>query len=348
MSNPEPKKTFLQRWWPVLVFTNVAVCVWIGWLSYVGPGNAVATIAEHWQVALTMVFGAFVAGASSEGGGAVAFPVFTKVLHIAPADAKLFSLACQSVGMTAAALSIIAMRIRVDIPAIAWTAVGGAIGVCASLAWIAPHAPAPETRMLFTAMQASFAVTLVITLTRFEGRGQGIRPGKIAGPLLLTLAGVLGGIGSGLVGSGIDLLVFSMLVLLFRLSEKVATPTSVIIMAINSLVAMAFHARYFGPLPAEVHAMWLSAVPVVVICAPLGAFVCSLLSRETIARTLIGLISIEVVTTFLLLPLTPSVIAVAVIAGGSFSLLNYSMARCRAFCPLTRRHRRSSQTQYAA
>lgn len=343
-----PSKPTLQRWWPVLVFTTVAGCVWLGWLSTVGPGNALPTILENWQVALTMVFGSFVAGVSSEGSGAIAFPVFTKVLHVPPSDARLFALAIQSVGMTAASIAIIAMRVRVDGRAILWTAVGGAIGVAGCLAWIAPHAPPAETKVLFTAMQASFGVTLIFMLRRFQGRGQGIRVGHWGGPLLLSACGLVGGVVSGLVGSGIDLLVFSMLVLLFRLSAKVATPTSVIIMAINSLVAMAFYALYFGPLPASVHSMWLSAVPIVVVGAPLGAFVCSLLSREVIARTLIGLIAIEVITTLLLLPLTPSVVAVAVVAGSSFSLLYYSMARCRAFDPQTLRERRSSHTQYPA
>ncbi|MCA9238936.1 MAG: sulfite exporter TauE/SafE family protein [Planctomycetales bacterium] len=348
MSEQGLDKTLLQRWWPLIVFTNVAVCVWSGWLWYVGPENALQTIARHWEVALTMVFGSFVAGASSEGGGAVAFPVFTKVLHIAPADARLFALAIQSVGMSAASLAIIAMRVRVDWRAIGWTAVGGAIGVSSCLMWIAPHAPPAETKMLFTAMQASFAITLIITLTKFQSRGQGIRLSKWGGPALLAVCGLVGGVASGLVGSGIDLLVFSMLVLLFRLSEKVATPTSVIIMAINSLVAMAFYHVFVGPLPASVHAMWLSAAPIVVIGAPVGALVCSLLSREAIAMSLIGLIAIEVTTTFLLLPLTPSVLAVAVVAGGAFSYLHYSMARCQSFDPQTLRHRRSSHTPYAA
>ncbi|MDJ0901719.1 MAG: hypothetical protein QNJ55_23255 [Xenococcus sp. MO_188.B8] len=68
---------------------------------------AFSYLLDNWQVALTMVFGSEIAGETSVGGGAVAFPVFTKVLHIAPQDAKLFSLAIQSVGMTAASVAII-------------------------------------------------------------------------------------------------------------------------------------------------------------------------------------------------------------------------------------------------
>ncbi len=63
-----------------------------------------AYIQNHWEISLTMVFGSLIAGATSEGGGAVAFPVFTKLLHISPQEATVFSLAIQSVGMTAASI----------------------------------------------------------------------------------------------------------------------------------------------------------------------------------------------------------------------------------------------------
>jgi len=46
-----------------------------------------------WKVALTMVFGSMLGGGTSDGGGAVAFPIFTKLRHIAPYDARNFSLA---------------------------------------------------------------------------------------------------------------------------------------------------------------------------------------------------------------------------------------------------------------
>ena len=37
---------------------------------------------ERWPIVLTMVFGAVVAGATSEGGGAVAFPVMTMAFKV--------------------------------------------------------------------------------------------------------------------------------------------------------------------------------------------------------------------------------------------------------------------------
>jgi hypothetical protein len=46
-----------------------------------------------------MIFGAMVAGATSEGGGAVAFPVMTLALGIRPTIARDFSIMIQSCGI---------------------------------------------------------------------------------------------------------------------------------------------------------------------------------------------------------------------------------------------------------
>jgi len=45
-----------------------------------------------------MVFGAMIAGATSEGGGAVAFPVMTLALNISSTIARDFSIMIQSCG----------------------------------------------------------------------------------------------------------------------------------------------------------------------------------------------------------------------------------------------------------
>lgn len=53
---------------------------------------------ERYLLSITMIFGALIGGATSEGGGAVAFPVMTLALGIPPAIARDFSLMCQSCG----------------------------------------------------------------------------------------------------------------------------------------------------------------------------------------------------------------------------------------------------------
>jgi uncharacterized membrane protein YfcA len=47
---------------------------------------------------ITMIFGSFIGGATAEGGGAVAFPVMTLVLHLAPSVARDFSFMIQCCG----------------------------------------------------------------------------------------------------------------------------------------------------------------------------------------------------------------------------------------------------------
>ena len=52
----------------------------------------------RYYLSITMIFGAMIGGATSEGGGAVAFPVMTLALGIPPAIARDFSMMCQSCG----------------------------------------------------------------------------------------------------------------------------------------------------------------------------------------------------------------------------------------------------------
>jgi hypothetical protein len=54
----------------------------------------------HYIMSLTMIIGGFIGGATSEGGGAVAFPVMTLALALEPAVARDFVYMSQSAGAT--------------------------------------------------------------------------------------------------------------------------------------------------------------------------------------------------------------------------------------------------------
>jgi hypothetical protein len=94
-----------------LVVIPIALTL-LGWGAYMSVQGLWPLFRTHGFMTLTMVAGSFVAGVSSEGGGAVAYPVMTLVFEIEPAVARNFSLAIQSVGMTAAALYIAAPSYR--------------------------------------------------------------------------------------------------------------------------------------------------------------------------------------------------------------------------------------------
>ncbi len=290
----------------LLFSLGTALLVWVLVLSVAGISRFLQVLAEHWPVALTMVFGSFIAGATSEGGGAVAFPVFTKLLGVAAQDAKIFSLAIQSVGMTAASLTIIAMRIQVEWRVVRWVSAGGLLGIVVGAALLAPLMSSVMLKMTFTMLVTSFAFTLYLLNRRLPLRRQAVPSQAVGSAGVLFAAGLVGGMVSGLVGNGIDIVAFSVMVLLFRVNEKIATPTSVVLMAINAVAGFALHYFVVGGFNAQVAAFWLASIPVVVIGAPFGAIVCAMLNRQTIARVLIGLIVVEFVSSVLILPLDMS------------------------------------------
>ncbi|NEO93191.1 MAG: sulfite exporter TauE/SafE family protein [Moorea sp. SIO3G5] len=274
-----------------------------------------------------MVFGSAIAGGTSLGGGAVAFPVFTKVLHIPPQDAKIFSLAIQSVGMTAASAAICLTGIRVEWRVISWGSLGGFLGIFLGVSFLAPILPPDVIKMSFTVMLTSFAITLLALNREARDPNFTMPAWTIREQSIVLLAGLLGGMMSGLAGNGIDICAFSVMVLLFRFCEKVATPTSVILMAINAVAGFALQVFVFQDFTDPVRSYWLAAIPVVVVGAPVGAMFCNLLRRETIANILIGLIFIELVTSLLLIPLRPIGICSSLIALVICSYLNYWMYR---------------------
>mgnify|MGYP001828013143 CR=1 FL=1 len=323
IKRPVPRKTIL------LV---IAVLVWGTWLLALGPQFAFSNVVENWRITLTMVFGSMIAGATSVGGGAVAFPVFTKVLQIPPADAKVFSLAIQSVGMTAATITIWLTGIQVDWRIVRWGSVGGAFGIATGMLLLAPSLPPDVIKMSFSVMLASFAVTLLMLhresvhqrhtlISSWSGRERSI----------ILVAGFLGGIMSGLVGNGIDIFIFAAMVLLFRVCERVATPTSVILMAFNAAAGLFVQVAVVRDFAPPVTDYWLAAVPVVVIGAPLGAIICSLMSRTTIANVLIGLILVELLSSLFIIQLRPLVLYTSLAMLVVFSTINYLMYRTRHY-----------------
>jgi uncharacterized membrane protein YfcA len=146
-------------------------------------------------------------------------------------------------------------------------------------------------------------------------------------------AGFVGGIMSGLVGSGIDIITFMVMVLLFRLDEKVATPTTVILMTVNTIYGFALHSLVLGNFTGPVVSYWMAAVPVVCIGAPLGAYLCSLMKRGQITYFLVGLITLEAVSTAILVPMSQPIMYTAIASFIIFGCINFFMCRVRLYCP---------------
>ena len=100
-----------RQFWGILIpLTFFEVC----WWSLAIKHDFFDYFPDKYFMSITMIFGAMVAGMTSEGGGAVAFPVMTLALHISPSVARDFSLMIQSCGMTAAAFTIFWMRLKTE------------------------------------------------------------------------------------------------------------------------------------------------------------------------------------------------------------------------------------------
>ncbi len=228
---------------------------------------------QNWFMSVTMIFGSFIAGATPEGGGAVAFPIMTLMFDIKPNVARNFSLAIQSVGMTAATFLILTKKIKIDKTYLYLCSLGGFFGIFFGAYLIAPFIAPAYTKMFFVSLWLSFGVILFII---------NLNKSKTIIPSLPTLSnsekkqfivlGFLGGIIVSIVGSGIDILTFSVVTLKYRLSEKVATPTSVLLMTGNTLTGFLIHANFIGDFGIQEFNYWLVCIPVVIFGAPLGAY----------------------------------------------------------------------------
>lgn len=303
----------------------IAATVFVLWLL-LGGQRALDAVVAHRAVSLTMTVGSLVGGGTSEGGGAVAFPVLTKVLAVPADQARLFSFAIQSVGMGAATLTIVWNRVPLEWRAIRYGAPAAAIGVAVSAIGIAPHLDAPSVRLLFTAVLVGLAVALVISHRVAPGRRDALEVTDRRELVVLVGAGLLGGLLSGLAAVGENTVMFAVLVLGFRVCERVVTPTTVVLLTIVTWTGFATHALVIGDFTGPVVDMWLAAVPVVAVGAPLGALLMTRMSRTAIVRILYALISAEFASTLLLVPMTPPHAVLFIGAILAFSALSVRMA----------------------
>src|SRR6056297_108526 len=316
-----PKPTLKLYWITALVIVSA-------WTATMSLLNWWAMFSETWPISLTMVFGSFIAGATSEGGGAVAFPVFTKLFDIEPADAKVFSFFIQSVGMTMAGLFIYLKKIPVLWNVIIAALAGGTVGLIGGELFLA--IPNPYPKLLFTFIAGIFAFFLI-----YNRWGIPDNPIKHfifdhkSDWLVILATGFLGGMVASVVGVGIDMLVFIVLTLLYGIDEKISTPTTVVLMGLLSMVGFVWHAGVVADVNPDVWRYWMSCVPIVIFGAPLGAWVCSKIGRDQLIWFLLFLIGIEVVTTLWLIPITQDRIAVLAILVLFTSILFYGLIHYR-------------------
>jgi len=252
---------------------------------------------DNWFMTLTMVLGSFIAGASSEGGGAIAYPAMTLLFNIEPDVARNFSFAIQSFGMTFAAIWIFLSKIEIEKNYLFLAGIGGFIGIILGSYTIVPLIKPDYAKMMFVSFWLSFGIALWVV--NFISKRKSVRklPAlKRSQKIELIAVGIIGGLFSSVLGNGIDICTFSYVVLKYGLSEKVATPTSVMLMASNAIIGFILHLFVLDTMQTEAINYLLVCIPVVIFGAPLGAYIITLIGRKTISSILISIIFVQFVT----------------------------------------------------
>jgi uncharacterized membrane protein YfcA len=278
------------------------VILLILWLIYMLDTGQWHLFRDNWFMSVTMIFGSFIAGASSEGGGAIAFPVMTLLFDILPHTARNFSLAIQSVGMTAAAIIILRNKYPVEYRYLVPASIGGGIGIILGTYFIVPVVTVPFVKMLFVTLWLSFGIILFY-INRVDKREVFERIPALSRLelMLLLIVGFAGGNLSAILGSGLDIFSFAYITVRYHLSEKVATPTSVVIMAINSLIGFSLHYFVTQDFGAEEFNYWLVCIPVVLIGAPLGAYYINRRTRDFVSWFLYIIITVQFIGAILII-----------------------------------------------
>lgn len=326
---------------------GVSATITVVWAIAVTAFDLWPRVLANWPASITMVFGSIVAGSTPQGGGAVAFPVFTKLLEVPAEAARSFSLCIQTVGMTTAALAIIINRRAVEWRSVGITTAAAIVGFgLVMLLATDPDAPfrpsllpGPYVKVTFTMVLMAMAF-VVYAGTRVSVREVHRVLPALNGRMLATLIviGIVGGGTAALVGSGFDVFVYLALVVFFTIDPKVGVPTSVICMALISILGFVtlgiFDQQLFvglneagevvrlgdaavtlgengqlvfgegpgaPPIKFDLFGLWIAAAPIVCWGAPFGSWLASQMTTRRLVQFVTLLALAEVLSTAIFL-----------------------------------------------
>ncbi|KAF8375354.1 hypothetical protein PRIPAC_81783 [Pristionchus pacificus] len=255
--------------------------------------------ATRYEMSLVMMFGSAVGGATAEGSGAIAFPVLTLAFKVPATTARDFAFMIQTIGMNSAAITVLFMGILVEKHTLILASIGGSVGTIICLEFLDRLLAPDLKKMVFVSVFFSFAIALfLLNLDKKRKTFDKIQNFDLKKSILLVVVGFFGGLLSGISGSGLDVFAFSVITLLFRVNEKVATPTTVSLAGINSAVGFFWRHQMHNAIQPLAWEYFAVCIPIVSIFAPLGSLVSSHFHRQTLAIFIYILETVAIVSAF--------------------------------------------------
>jgi uncharacterized protein len=312
------------------IFSTWFVLALFAWLGLFTAFDSITFLGSHWYYPAVMVLGAFVAGLTPQGGGAVAFPALSVFLSVDRVLARDFSMMIQSIGMTSASIFILTKKgtvLKDYRPLLSFVPICFSGFVCGMLTLQAM--PVYLIQALFLSLTATFVVAYYFSEHRgYEDRlRRSSRPETAA--LWITL--FLGGMITSLFGTGADILLYTLLITHFGMKEKPATYISIVLQAALSIMGYGYRAFIEHGLTAYQIKTWLCAYPIVLFMAPFGAYI---LSKIHVNWLLIVLIALNILQLLYFNVHAPSlaktlasVIFCAVLSATFFLLLRHMRAK---------------------
>nr|WP_245217441.1 sulfite exporter TauE/SafE family protein [Rheinheimera maricola] len=234
----------------------------------------------HWPIAVAMAIGSYAAGATPMGGGTVGFPVLVLLFELPATLGRDFSFAVQAIGMTSASIFILARRQPIAWAMLKGAMLGSLIGTPLGIWFIAPYIPELWIKLVFAVVWASFGILHLYRVNEIAHHSGMTEINEKWDFNIGCWIGLLSGAAvAAVTGVGIDMVLYTALVLLCRTDLKIAIPTSVIIMAFTSVLGVLVKNLTTG-MQSGVFENWLAAAPVVALGAPLGVYIVALIGRK--------------------------------------------------------------------
>jgi len=284
----------------------LSASIFCAWATYMTIANKWGIFETGWPLALTMVGGAFVAGSTPMGSGAIAYPVLVLVIQFASNDARTYAMMIQSIGMSCASYRIFMLQGEtLCAKSLLYMVSVGMVGF--NIGFYLIRLPSIYVQTLY------FTITLIlgvlvqsyINYTGAQSHEEGlvplldIQPRHLWTFIPITLTG---GILVSMVGTGIDVFVYMFSRIVMNTNEHITTNHTVILMAFLSLFGF-YNALVIQPtsIPSRIWDYWLCSVPVVIYFAPFGNYVTNKwLKKESLNKYIYVLETFQYIAGFII------------------------------------------------